>query len=98
MTVESDRIGSLRAWMQRALGELVGASPEVGEGALDLRARFRELGLSSRQVLGLAAQLSQHIGRPLPATAPWLHPTPERLVAYAASLGEPSATGATAGV
>jgi len=52
--------------------------------AIDLEASFSEIGLSSLQLVGLTAHLSQELGRPLSPTLGWEYPTISELAGYVA--------------
>ncbi len=73
---------SLFAWIRNTIGELLGISP----GTIALDARFRDLGLRSLHITTLMTRLSERVGRNIPPTAAWQHPTPAALVRHAAVL------------
>ena len=71
----------LCSWLQQTIGQHLG----VAAKAVDPRLRFRELGLDSLRMAKIVAQLSAHLGRSLPPTVPWEHPTVEALARHLAS-------------
>src|SRR3954454_12005 len=61
-----------------ASAEALGLDPS----GLDPNERLSRYGLTSRLAVGLIARLSADLGRPLPATLAWDHPTIARLVRF----------------
>jgi len=70
----------------------VAAALDLQPSAVDLDERFSRYGLDSLAAAGLIRVLAERLGRPLPPTLVWDHPTTGRLIRYLA--GE---TGPTAG-
>jgi acyl transferase domain-containing protein/acyl carrier protein/SAM-dependent methyltransferase len=69
---------AVSGWMIRELSARLGVTP----AEIDLEERFSRYGLDSAQATGLIADLSAALGRPLPATLLWDHPTTARLVQF----------------
>ncbi|HEU4535513.1 MAG TPA: beta-ketoacyl synthase N-terminal-like domain-containing protein, partial [Polyangiaceae bacterium] len=76
-------------WLAARLGALLG-----GATALDRLRPLAELGLGSRDLVSLSGELSAWLGRPLPSTLFWEHPSIESVARHLA--GEPP-TDATPG-
>jgi acyl transferase domain-containing protein/acyl carrier protein len=70
---------ALRAWLRDELARACGADPELHEP-------FSALGLDSRGALLLTDRLSEALGRPVPVTAVWEHPTIEALARHLAGV------------
>jgi acyl carrier protein len=66
------------AWVARESG--------VGPADLDAGEPFVNLGLSSRQAVILSGELEDWLGRKLPASLVWDHPTIEKLADHLAGL------------
>ncbi|HSJ99765.1 MAG TPA: acyltransferase domain-containing protein, partial [Kofleriaceae bacterium] len=80
--------------MQARVGELL----RRGDAEIDRGIRFRELGLESRQLTGLVAELAQRAGVPLSPTVAWEHPTIDALADHVeARAARASAASAPAG-
>ncbi|MEU3625408.1 polyketide synthase [Amycolatopsis coloradensis] len=62
---------AIRAWLTARVAERTG----VPEDRVDPDRPLHESGLSSRESMELAADLGQHLGRPLPPTLVWQYPT-----------------------
>ncbi|MFD8339073.1 SDR family NAD(P)-dependent oxidoreductase [Streptomyces solisilvae] len=75
----------IEEWLVHRLAELVEGSEESGHPA----ASFESLGLSSMQMVGLAEDLSDWLGRQVDITVGYDHPTP-RALADALAVQEPS--------
>jgi mycoketide-CoA synthase len=93
MTAAPRNLESVRQWLEETIARVLGVAE------IDPRVRFRELGLSSRQMTELVSQLSEYLGYALPATAPWEHPTPGALARHIVDMtvttrpnGAPGAT------
>ena len=67
--------------LQKAVTALMAKACGVS-GVIDPAERFANYGMTSRIAAGFVAELSEHLGRPLPRTLIWDHPTIERLVEY----------------
>lgn len=76
----------VRAWIVAEVARALGIDAE----RVDPRERFRTYGLDSAFATALAARLGQWLGRPLPATMLWEHPTTEALTRH---LTSPPAAG-----
>ena len=57
-------------WLRRYLSQLLASEPET----IDLKDRFRDLGLDSLQTTELVARLSEAIGLQLLPTIVWEYP------------------------
>lgn len=66
---------AVEAWLRARL------SPSAPE-ALDLDAPFTSLGLDSVASVGLSEELASRLGRPLPPSLLWQHPSARRLLAH----------------
>ncbi|MEY3211205.1 MAG: hypothetical protein RIT28_1686, partial [Pseudomonadota bacterium] len=69
---------NLQIELVRTLSELL----HRPQGEVSLHERFRDQGLDSVGAQALSARLSRLLGRPVPVTAVWQHPTPARLLAH----------------
>nr|QVV57684.1 beta-ketoacyl synthase [Myxococcales bacterium] len=78
---------SLQAWLVTHLADLRGLDPR----AVDPRERFYRYGLDSVGATRLIADLSAHLGRSLPPTLVWEHPTLEDLARHLTSSTSSSA-------
>jgi acyl carrier protein len=72
----------LRTWMTARVAELLKVAPET----VSHDAVFLELGLSSLQVVELAAELEDVSGREIPATMVYEYPTIGEAARYVARL------------
>ena len=70
----------LEGLVRRALARQLGLDP----GVIDARERFHRYGLDSAGARALIQALARELGRPLPATIVWDHPTLDRLVRHLA--------------
>ncbi|WP_438487969.1 SDR family NAD(P)-dependent oxidoreductase [Streptomyces sp. S186] len=86
-----DALSGAREQVIAALAARLGADP----AELDPDTRFSELGLDSAGATALAAELSRRLGRPLPSTAAWDHPTAGELARFLAGPPDAPAPGAT---
>jgi acyl carrier protein len=66
---------AISAWLVEQVAEMIGAEP----GQIDVKLPFSHYGLSSAEAVILAGDLSERLGRELPATLAWDHPTIEAL-------------------
>jgi acyl transferase domain-containing protein/acyl carrier protein len=71
----------IRTWLLAKVAARVGADPRV----LDPRERFSRYGLDSMKAAGVTAELSEFLGRPLPRTLVWDHPSVDALVRFLTS-------------
>ncbi|WP_394843017.1 acyltransferase domain-containing protein [Pendulispora brunnea] len=76
---------ALQAWIAAWIGEQL----RLSTGAVSVHARLRDLGLDSARATQLVGELSAQVGRPLPLTLLWDHPTIAELSAH---LTEPKST------
>src|SRR3546814_6287767 len=74
--------------------EAVAAALGLDPGQLDRDERFSRYGLTSLTAAGLIRMLSERLGRPLPPTLVWDHPTTIRLIRHLAGGAAPAETGA----
>ena len=81
-TADPSRTEELETWFQNRILELSGN----GTGTFDPDKAFRDLGLSSAQVIALTAELGDRTAQQLPGTLPFDYPTPRSLCAYVRSL------------
>jgi len=72
---------AIEQWLTGQLAELLGVQPE----AIDTRQPFVSFGLDSAQAVGLAGDLEDFLGEPLPPTIIWDYPTIEALAAHLAN-------------
>ncbi len=79
---------SLRRWLLDTVAEHTGVTAEPDHPLGDY-------GLSSRQAVGIAADLEERLGRRLPATLLWESPTIDHLVRSLTGAGEPAAPPST---
>ncbi|HET6710029.1 beta-ketoacyl synthase N-terminal-like domain-containing protein, partial [Amycolatopsis sp.] len=75
---------TLRRWLVDTIAEHTGITPEPDHPLGDY-------GLSSRQAVGIAADLEERLGRRLPATLLWESPTIDHLVRTLTGADEPAA-------
>ncbi|WP_206786067.1 type I polyketide synthase [Amycolatopsis sp. MtRt-6] len=75
---------TLRRWLVDTIAEHTGFTPEPDHPLGDY-------GLSSRQAVGIAADLEERLGRRLPATLLWESPTIDHLVRTLTGADEPEA-------
>lgn len=68
----------LRRWLVDHVARATSQAPE----SVDPARRFVQLGLDSVMTMGMVAALSGKLGRDLPATLVWDHPTPIALAAH----------------
>ncbi|MCF6524678.1 type I polyketide synthase [Streptomyces sp. JJ36] len=85
----------LRAELERWLTGTVADRLGVPAASVDPRQPLAGYGLQSVDMVGIAGALEQRLGRSLPATLTWEHPTIEALAAHLAGTGGPA--GAVAG-
>ncbi|MFI6230379.1 type I polyketide synthase, partial [Micromonospora echinospora] len=75
---DSPTAPTVEAWLRQHLAVQLG----LDAAGLDAHERFHRYGLTSLRAAGLIAGLSQFLGRPLPATLVWDHPTIDSLVRF----------------
>jgi acyl transferase domain-containing protein/acyl carrier protein len=68
----------IEAWLIERLSRRLGVDP----GSIDVRERFSRQGLDSLGATELLAALGTKLGRTLPVTLVWEHPTPEALARF----------------
>ena len=68
----------IRAWLINKIAEVLSLSPE----ALDTREPLARYGMTSIRSVSLSGELSDWLGRPLPATLLYDHPTIDKIAAY----------------
>lgn len=66
------------AWLAERIGRELGVPAE----AVDAEVPFADFGLSSLAAMGIAVDLEDWLGRQLPATLVWEHPTIARLARH----------------
>ncbi len=71
---------TLRSLLAVRLAARLGIEPS----AIDLQESFQSLGLDSSGAVGLIAEMSMELGRPLSPTLIWAHPNPEALARFLA--------------
>jgi iturin family lipopeptide synthetase A len=76
-------------WIAARLAQLPGGGAQAVERSRPLA----EHGLGSRQLVSLSGELSEWLGRPLPPTLFWEHPTIEGVARQLAGQPHPPATG-----
>ncbi|QWB21308.1 MULTISPECIES: type I polyketide synthase [Streptomyces] len=81
--------GALRRLIAERLAAWCGSSPE----AVPMDRPLADLGMSSRDAVALAGELSRATGRQLPPTLLWETPTGEALVARLCGAGSPDTPG-----
>ncbi|MGW0865236.1 beta-ketoacyl synthase N-terminal-like domain-containing protein [Streptomyces sp. NPDC002611] len=84
--------GALRRLIAERLAAWCGTSPE----AVPMDRPLADLGMSSRDAVALAGELSRATGRQLPPTLLWETPTGEALVARLCGAGSPHTPGSDA--
>ncbi|MCY0989309.1 acyltransferase domain-containing protein [Nannocystis sp. ILAH1] len=77
----------VRRWLTGAVAEILGAPSR----RIDARASFRSHGLDSAAAAVLVARLAAWIGRSVPLTALWEHPSVVELAAHLAGEARPEA-------
>ena len=82
---------AIRAWWVERLAERLRLDPR----RIDVREPFSSFGLDSAQAVGLTGELEQWLGRPLPSTLLYEHPTIESLARYLAHGAEESDAGSS---
>ena len=80
----NEREAAAAADIQRFLIAELAQRLEVDPEAIDPRQPFERYGLDSLNALRLAVELEARIGRKLPTTALWDHPSIESLATYLA--------------
>ncbi|SCL23201.1 myxalamid-type polyketide synthase MxaF [Micromonospora pallida] len=75
---DSPTAPTVEEWLRQHLAVQLG----LDAAGLDAHERFHRYGLTSLRAAGLIAGLSQFLGRPLPATLVWDHPTIDSLVRF----------------
>jgi len=73
------------------VADAVAAAVGIAPAELDLGERFSRYGLDSLAASGLIRVLSQRLGRPLPPTLVWDHPTTARLIRFLSGAADPAA-------
>nr|AYM54128.1 amino acid adenylation domain protein [Chondromyces catenulatus] len=73
-------------WLAERLGQLAG----VEAAAIDLTRPFVDHGIGSAQAIGLSGEIAERVGRALPPTLLWDHPSPAELARHLCS--EPAAS------
>src|SRR4029079_9996938 len=71
---------ALRSLLAAKLAARLGVDPS----AINLQESFQSHGLDSSGAVGLIAELSSALGRPLSPTLIWAHPNPEALARFLA--------------
>jgi len=94
MSVQGPPAGELRKWLRAWLAARLG----VPLDAVDEVERFSHHGLDSAGATRLVADLAGLLGRSLPPTLVWDHPTPEQLVCYLVGQGAPAVRASRADV
>ena len=79
---------AIEHWLVTDLAQRVGAAP----AAIDSGEQFNRYGLDSTSAAGLIASLAAELGRPLPPTLVWDHPTIAELAGHLAALTPDSPT------
>jgi acyl transferase domain-containing protein/NADPH:quinone reductase-like Zn-dependent oxidoreductase/acyl carrier protein/SAM-dependent methyltransferase len=82
-------LDALLTEVSKTLGAVLGVEPT----ALSATERFSVHGLTSVQAAAVTAELSRRLGRPLPATLLWDHPTAARLALHLAGGVEEASSG-----
>ena len=72
---------AIQAWLVAYVAKELAVPPEV----VDVGAPLSDLGLSSRQVIILGGDLEDWLGREVPDTAVWDHPSIGALAAFLAA-------------
>ncbi|MFI6824211.1 SDR family NAD(P)-dependent oxidoreductase [Micromonospora sp. NPDC050187] len=75
---DSPTASAVEEWLRQHLAVQLG----LDAAGLDAYERFHRYGLTSLRAAGLIAGLSRFLGRPLPATLVWDHPTLDSLVRF----------------
>ncbi|HEY4814862.1 MAG TPA: type I polyketide synthase, partial [Chthoniobacterales bacterium] len=69
------RVEVLKSWLVRELARAV----DISEQAIAFNEPFSRFGLDSAKAIGLLRRLSEFLGRQVPITLAWSHPTIEKL-------------------
>ena len=69
---------ALQQWLLEGVANRLGVTPS----AVNVRTRFNACGMTSLSAMSLLGELSNLLGRTLPSTLMWDHPTIESLVAH----------------
>jgi acyl transferase domain-containing protein/acyl carrier protein len=72
------RVDVLKKWLRRELARVL----DVSEQAIAINEAFSRFGLDSAKAIGLLRGLSEFLGREVPVTLAWSHPTIEKLSNY----------------
>ena len=78
------------------LRQLMAARQQMPDAMVDISEPFSAFGLTSIQAVEIAAEIEEHTGRPIPATALWEYPSIRAFAAFLA--GEPADVAAPARV
>jgi myxalamid-type polyketide synthase MxaE and MxaD len=81
---------AVQSWLVDYMARRLGVSPD----SIDVRAPFARLGLDSAAGVALAAELGDWLGRALPQTTAWDHPSIRALSAHLAGQAPASRRGA----
>jgi acyl transferase domain-containing protein/acyl carrier protein len=76
----------IEAWLRRELAEQLG----IAEKRIPSAVRFNDYGVDSLRATGIVTRLGAWLGRALPATLLWEHPSVELLTRHLASWTPPS--------
>jgi len=76
--------------IEAALAECIARALKIQPAEVDAREPFENLGLDSRTAVSIAGQLEESLGREVPPTLLWDHPTIEEAAAFLARV-EPQA-------
>ncbi|HVV73166.1 MAG TPA: type I polyketide synthase, partial [Verrucomicrobiae bacterium] len=74
---------ALRAWLVQELARVLEVAPE----SITTSEPFSRFGLDSAKAVGILGQMGALIGRKIPATAVWAHPTIDSLVTFLCGNG-----------
>jgi acyl transferase domain-containing protein/acyl carrier protein len=91
--VESSDIDRVEAWLLRRVAEHARIAP----AEVDPAEPFERYGFDSAASAELAADLAQRVGRPLPETLLYEHPTPAAVLAHLSGSARPAASPRRAG-
>ncbi|XXT15462.1 MupA/Atu3671 family FMN-dependent luciferase-like monooxygenase [Sorangium sp. So ce429] len=83
----------LERWLAERLAQLAGAPPV----AVDLARPFVDHGIGSAQAVGLSGEIAERVGRALPPTLLWDHPSPAELARHLCGDEAASPRGEAAG-
>ncbi|MBV8967729.1 MAG: acyltransferase domain-containing protein, partial [Verrucomicrobia bacterium] len=75
------QVNALQKWLVRELAQVL----EINEEAIDLAEPFSRFGLDSAKAVGLLNRLGELLGRKIPITLAWSHPTIEKLSSHLCS-------------